>query len=86
VPGERYLLKTATLAIAGHDGPARPPTKYSVRLLVSEPSCGDPLVSLPNRTDQLLATATRQLVFVIPYERFKSPINPSFSSAKAASK
>ena len=35
MPGERYLLKTATLAIAGHDSPPRPPTRYSVRLLGS---------------------------------------------------
>ena len=35
MPGERYLLKTATLAIAGQDGQARPVTKYSVRLLGS---------------------------------------------------
>jgi hypothetical protein len=35
VPGERYLLKSPTLAIASQDAQNRPVTKYSVRLLGS---------------------------------------------------
>jgi hypothetical protein len=35
VPGDRYLLKTPTLAIASQDAQNRPVTKYSVRLLGS---------------------------------------------------
>ncbi len=35
MPGERYLLKSPTLAIASQDAQCRPVTKYSVRLLGS---------------------------------------------------
>ena len=35
MPGERYLLKSPTLAIASQDARNRPVTKYSVRLLGS---------------------------------------------------
>jgi hypothetical protein len=35
MPGERYLLKTPTLAIASQDEQNRPATKYSVKLLGS---------------------------------------------------
>ena len=35
MPGERYVLKSPTLAIAGQDAQNRPLTKYSVRLLGS---------------------------------------------------
>jgi hypothetical protein len=35
MPGERYLLKTPTLAIASQDDQNRPATKYSVKLLGS---------------------------------------------------
>jgi hypothetical protein len=35
VPGERYVLKTPTLAIASQEAQNRPVTKYSIRLLGS---------------------------------------------------
>jgi hypothetical protein len=35
MPGERYLLKTPTLAITSQDEQYRPVTKYSVKLLGS---------------------------------------------------
>ena len=35
MPGERYVLKTPTLAIASQEAQNRPVTKYSIRLLGS---------------------------------------------------